>query len=63
MAREPEKVNSAYVRAYRGGINRQLRLDNRILLLEGERQRKYAVNERDESCTKRRDDLASMQIL
>ncbi len=63
MAREPETVNSAYVRTNRGGINRQLHLASRILLLDRERQRKYAFNERDESCTKSRDDLASVQIL
>jgi hypothetical protein len=63
MAREPEKVISAYVCTNRVGINRQLHLDSRILLLDRERQRKYAVNERDESCTKSRDDLASVQIL
>jgi hypothetical protein len=56
-------VISAYVRTNRGGINRQLHLDSRILLLDGERQRKYAFNEPDESCAKSRDDLASVQIL
>jgi hypothetical protein len=38
-------------------------LDSRILLLDGERRRKYSVKERDERCTRRRDDLASVQIL
>jgi hypothetical protein len=39
-----------------------MHLDSSILLLHRERQRKYTVNKRDESCTKSRDDLISVQI-
>jgi len=64
MAREPENVNSACLRTNRVGITRhQVHLDSRILLLDRERRRKYTVEERDERCTRRRDDLASVQIL
>ena len=62
MAREPGKVSSAYLRANRVEIARRLHLDSRILLLDRERQRKCTVDKRNESCTKSRDDLASVQI-
>jgi hypothetical protein len=63
MAREPEKVNFAYVRRNRGGINRQLHLDSRILLLDRERQRKRTIDKRDENGTKSCDDVVLVRIL
>jgi hypothetical protein len=63
MAREPQKVNSACLRTNRVGITKQLHLDSRILRFDRERQGKYTVGERDENCTKSRDDLASVQTL
>jgi hypothetical protein len=63
MARELENVNSACLRTNRAEITRQLHLDSRILLLDRERQGKYTVEERDESCARSRDDLDSVQIL
>jgi hypothetical protein len=62
MAREPEKVNSACFRTNRAEITRRLHLDSRILLLDRERPRKYIVDKGDESCTKSRDNLTSVQI-
>lgn len=62
MAREPEKVNSACLPPNRVEIARQLHPDSEMLLLDRERQRKYTVDKRDESCTKSRDDLASVSI-
>jgi hypothetical protein len=62
MAREPGIVNSTYLRANRVEITRRLHLDSSILLLDRERQRKYTVNHRHESCMKSRDNLTSVQI-
>jgi hypothetical protein len=56
-------VNFAYVRRNRGGINRQLHLDSRILLLDRERQRKRTIDKRDENGTKSCDDVVLVRIL
>ena len=55
-------MNSACLRTNRVEITTRLHLDSSILLLGRERQGKYTVDKRDESCTKSRDDLTSVQI-